>query len=445
MRVVIIGGSFAGLTCAQTLNQLAPETEVVILDENPVGAYIPNGLNWLYQGRIKTLRDSLFMAEENLSQMPLKLYANHKVLAIDSQSKQLNIEHDGQSSVMTYDQLVCAMGASSRSSYIEGSDLAGVVTTKDFTSSQEAKHYLDTANHIVIIGAGLVGLEACYAYAKQGKTITLLEAGPRPDFKHTDEDMLTDLLAALSDMGVTLMTNTRARAIVKENSQLFVQTDKQTVIGDAVLLAVNFRPNSQLLDGQVTLNMDQTVQVNELMQTSDASIYAVGDLVNHLTPQGQRAYIPLISNAIRTGEQAAYGILGHNRTLSPSVKAVGHHVFGLFRYSIGSTQEEVSLYEDVVSYHYSEKLSPLDQRMLQLKLITSQADGRFLGAQVLSTVDISPLVAQLVTVMSQGLKDEQVAGQDFLMSFGQSDLYYHFHKAVQAIYEKRLGLCKSNV
>lgn len=443
MRVVIIGASFAGLTCLKKLGQLMPEAEFVLIDEHQEVGYIPNSLNWYYQGKIEQLGEFVF-SREVFQSLNLISFLGHQVISIDGGLKEVIVEREGEEQVIAYDKLVCAMGASPQSSYIEGTDLTGVLTTKDYYSSEIAKEWLNRSERLVIVGTGPVGLEACHTYHALGKQVTLVEAGPRLNFRDTDEEMISPLLDYLRQHQVSYFVNERVESITESEQGLLVKTHNQHLLADAVLLAVNFRPNSTLLESQVLMNFDKTIIVDEMMRTSDSDIYAIGDLVSQVAPSGERAYIPLVSNAIRTAEQAAYAIYGYtNRPLLPSVKAVTHSVFGFYRSSLGQTEEEASLYSEVVTHYYDTKASMLSGDFLALKLIVSKKDGLFLGAQIIASVDVSPIVAQLVTAMSHQLTDKDLASQDFMLSLGHMELYYHLHQAVQAIFEKRIGICKS--
>lgn len=442
MRVLIIGASFAGVSCALRVKRLRPEFEVVVLDQATLIGYMPNGLNWYYQHKIQHLEEAVYLSREALEEADIAVGLGEKLLAIEPISKEIVVERGGGQIRYAYDYLVLAMGSRQESTYIEAGNLSRVLTLKDYEASRAAQQVLDQAGHVTVVGGGVIGLEASQTYSKLGKQVTLLESTDSLDFKNTDQDMLAPLLDRMEKAGVEVGLSQRVESIREtKTGRLEVVTNQRIIETDAVVLGVNFRPNSQLLEGLIDLHLDKTVKVDTYMQTSLTSVYAVGDLIQLPTANGQSHYLPLVGNAIRTGEIAASHIAGSPESLPPLVKLLGSHHFGLYRASVGLTQEEAELYEDCQVTYYSSLLSPLNPEELTIKLIVSQETGKILGGQFLSVVDCLGLANWLALAISQGMSDGELARQEFIWSVGDASIYGHLHSALLQSFEMRDDGC----
>lgn len=437
-KIHIIGASFAAIACAEQLVTLKPEAEIILIDKESKSNYLPNGLNYYLRQSITDLSQSLWDSP---------ILHGHKqvdrlqgeVIEINSQEKSLSLKlADGSICQEAYETLVCAMGAKAESHYIKGADNEKVLTTKYFTNSRDALDKIDDSQAILVIGAGPIGIDLAYSLSLKGKSVTLIEAADHVDFHQTDIEMLDPLLTEMANMGICLLTQTRIKAIEETPQGLSLVTDKGEVIsGDLAFLAVNFRPNSDLLDSQVECLLDKTVKVDEHFKTSNPSIYAIGDLVSsQFSPLGIPYYTPLINQAVRSGQALAYHLAGYNVPMLESTKVVGGHHFGYYRSSVGITEEEASIYSDLVTFVYQAELEE-DSSIFRIKLIVSQCDGRLLGAQCLSKVNHLLLTNQLSQAVSQKLCDYQLAFQDFIFLKGESELAYHLHQACLEVFEKR--------
>lgn len=437
-KIHIIGASFAAIACAEQLVKLKPEVKIILIDKERKSNYLPNGLNYYLRQTITDLSQAIWDSSIlHDHQQVQRIYG--EVIEIDSRQKCLRLKlEDGSVCDEGYETLVCAMGAKAESHYIKGADNAKVLTTKYFTNSQEALSKIDDSQKILVVGAGPIGIDLAYSLSLKGKSVTLIEASDHIDFHQTDKEMLAPLLAQMAKMGVLVLTKTRIKAIEEENHILSLVTDKGEVInGDLAFLAVNFRPNSDLLEGQVDCLLDKTVQVDQQFRTSNSSIYAIGDLVSpQFSPLGIPYYTPLINQAVRSGQALAYHLAGYQVPKLESTKVVGAHHFGYYRSSVGITEEEASIYNDLVTHIYHAALED-DSSIFSLKLIANKSDGRLLGAQCLSKVNNLLLTNQLSQAVSHKLCDYQLAFQDFIFLKGDSELAYHLHQACLGLFEKR--------
>ncbi|HEP1517375.1 TPA: FAD-dependent oxidoreductase [Streptococcus pyogenes] len=435
----VIGASFAGLAFVDKYKDLNPDSQIILIDKESCPNYIPNGINQLFRGDIQDLSDAMW----GRACLAAQIESNHRfiqaeVLAIEAPSNTLLLK-DSQGRVFEegYETLVCAMGASPQSHYIETSQTNKVLLTKYYEESQASLKLIEASQEVLVIGAGLIGLDLAYSLSLQGKRVKLIEAAERPDFYQTDAELIAPVMAEMSTHHVTFINNKRVTAIHEIEGKVVAHTEQgDTFQGDLAILAINFRPNTHLLQGQVACALDKTILVNENLQTSQANIYAIGDMVSlHFGILGMDYYTPLINQAMKTGQALALHLAGYPIPPLQTVKVLGSSHFGYYRASVGVTEEEAELYMDTCSYLYQNGDS---KNLFWLKLIARKTDGILIGAQLLSKTNALVIANQLGQALALKVTDADLAFQDFLFLQGHSDLAYHLHEACLKLFEKRL-------
>ncbi|MGT2934080.1 NAD(P)/FAD-dependent oxidoreductase [Streptococcus catagoni] len=441
-KIHIIGASFAGLACAEKLIQLRPDLQITFIDKERQSHYIPNGLNHLYRQKISELSQSTWESS-TLKDNDNVRFLVEEVVSISSQNNSLLLKNEqGQIREETYQTLICAMGAKPESDYIKGADHPKVVTTKYFRDSQKALELIEKNENIAIIGAGLIGLDLAYSLSLQKKSITLIEAADHLDSHQTDPEMLPLLLKEIEDSSVLLKTGSRVKEIREEGEDLLLITDqKDEIRADLVVLAVNFRPNSHLLQGQVDCLIDKTVKVNAFMQTTKDNIYAIGDLISSsLSPLGQSYYTALINHAVKSGQILAYHLAGFPTPKLQTTRVVGSFHFDYYRSSVGMTEEEASIYRDVISIVYKSDLGKKQESPIWIKLIATEKDGLLIGAQIISRDNSLLLSHYMAQAIQNKLKASDLAFEDFIFARKECELAYQLHQAALMLFEKRQSL-----
>lgn len=432
----IIGASFAGQAFVDKYQSINPDCQLIVIDKEKAPSYIPNGLNQLLRGDIGNLSEAMWQSPYQDPPSQHK-FIKAEVLAIRSSSNLLILK-DSQGRIFEepYETLVCAMGATPESHYMEVQPSRRILVTKYYHDSQSSLDLIENSQKILVIGAGLIGLDLAYSLSLRGKDVVLLEAADRPDVYQTDAEMIAPIMSDMSARQVTFIKNARVKAIKEVDEAIVAQTEQgESFQGDLAILAINFRPNSHLLEGQVSCALDKTILVTEHLQTSQENIYAIGDLIpSYFGVLGMAYYTPLINQAIKTGQALALHLAGYPIPPLQTVKVFGSHHFGYYRASVGLTEEEAELYMDTCSYLYQFGYS---EDLFWLKLIARKEDGVLVGAQLLSKSNTLLLANQLGQAVALKLTDDHLAFQDFLFLQGHSDAAYHLHEACLKLFEKR--------
>lgn len=442
MRTVIIGASFSGVSCALMLKRWDVEGEVVLFDKQELVPYIPNGLNWFFRKEISTLSDARFIRSNLLSEQGIDCRLGCQVVGVDYLNQSIKYVVGDRIEQIIYDNLVFATGSSAKSHVIEGIDSSRVVVTKGYEESLEAQSVLKNAQTITIIGGGPIGIEASETLVNLGKKVILVESGPSLDFKNVDPEMTIDLKNRMRDLGIELRLSTRVRKIEDNGDHfpLLIESNQSQWQSDAVLLAVNFRPETHLYRDDLTCLVDGTLEVDEFMRTSVPNVYAVGDVVQlPFMSSHDKRYMPLVNHAIRSAEVAASYILGVKRPLLPSYKIIGHCHFGLYRGRIGLTEEEMIFSNHAYrTYLYENKeFGRSLNHFICLKIITHQETGEFLGLQCLSDYNCLELLNVMSLILRSKMSIDDVIQQDFYYPVHNVNVVAELQKACQEMSRER--------
>ena len=435
LEIVIIGASFAGLSSALTVKKLNPNTKVTIIDRQEIVGFIPSSINRILKGKMSQLTEKNLITQQQLEDAGIELLLGQEVQSIDSNQKQVILD---KNTTIPYDKLILAMGSVQTSKRIEGADHTGVLTTKTLAESRHSQQALKEADHILIVGGGQVGLEAADAYTTRGKQVTIVESFDELAFKSFDSEMITELEKRMTAQGVRIYKNQQAESIqANENNLTTLTSQNLELISDCVLLAINFRPNTKLVEKILDCHLDNTLEVDDYLRTSDPDIYATGDLIRvpYLNTKSHY-YLPFISHAIVTGRIAAMNALGYSEPLEPFVRIVGAQLFGLYIASAGLTEEEAQLYHETTTT--IDRQETEDQSVITVKLITEKSSGRILGGQVSSETNILPIIDTLATAIKGHLTDRDLTLQDYLYYAMDQTMTSALHETAFLSYRKRL-------
>jgi NADPH-dependent 2,4-dienoyl-CoA reductase/sulfur reductase-like enzyme/rhodanese-related sulfurtransferase len=433
VNVVIIGGVAAGPKAAAKIIRMKPDTDVTIIEKGVFLSYAGCGLPYYVSGEIKeqkelmetpagVVRDAAFF----LNVKNLKVQNSTEALKIDRSNKRVHIKTlaTGEESWIPYDKLVLTTGASPVIPPIPGVDKKNVFTLHGIHDAEGIKTILakHKAKDVVIIGGGLIGVEATEALATHGCRVTIVEMLPQI-LNLLDSEIARLVENYMETNGVRVMTNTKALALESrsgtENIVTHVRTDKGDLPTDMVILAIGVRPNTSLAKqaGLAIGEITGAIQVDDHMRTSDPDIYAAGDCVeciDRLT--GLPCYVPLGSTANKQGRVVALNICGGNEVF-PGV--LGSSICKVFDYCVARTglseHAAISLgYELITAMvpgadkaHYMPK-----SRTLLMKIIADKKTERLLGVQVTGPGEGAKRIDVAATAITAGMTLDQLAQLD---------------------------------
>jgi NADPH-dependent 2,4-dienoyl-CoA reductase/sulfur reductase-like enzyme len=440
-EIIIIGSSFAGVSSALTARQLYPNKRVLIIEKEGSIGHIPSSLNLLLKEEFKHLSDKTFVNEEQLEASGVELLLNNEVLDIDLANKSLIVEDENTHESYRYDKLILAMGSSPISERISGSNHPKVLTTKTLEASKKALQQIEGSDRILIAGGGQIGLEAADAFNQVAKNVTLVEASDQLAFKYFDSDMTQLLEQKIQESGVHVIKGHYVESIHSQDTELNVVLSQDLeLLTDHVMLAVNFRPNTKLIEDQVQCHLDKTIEVDEYLETSVPDVFAVGDLIR--TPYSHTEtdyYLPLVNHAYISGKIAAMNLYQKTTSVPQSLRVTGSKLFGLYMVSVGLTEQEAALFYPIEMTILEKETTKENLSQITVKLITKKESGQLIGAQVYSQSDILPLADLLAISINTQMTDEALAIQDRLFYSGDFSISECIYACALKSYQKRLS------
>jgi nitrite reductase (NADH) large subunit len=370
-RVVVIGAGVAGVTAADELRRELPEAELTLIGDEPYAFYNRMGITRLVSESVSI--ESLYLNRDDWAESRKIDYRRGlPVTAIDRESREVVLA-DGER--VSYDRVVIATGATPLVPPIEGFGAEGsfvLRTIDDAVQIQQhvRRHRCRTA---VIVGAGLLGLEAAYYLTELDVRVVLLDRGPWPLSRQLDEHAGALLWEMLHDLGIELLPQVEAERIVADELVTGIElVDGGAINAELCLVATGVVPNSELAEA-AGLDVAGGVTVNDAMQTSDPHIYAVGDVVDH---QGRR--YGLWPASVEQAQVATTSIVGGEAAFSLLAQPARLKVPGIDLLSIGAVEASGDESRTVVVSAYGTR------RYRKLVL----DDGRLAGAIILGDPEL---------------------------------------------------------
>ena len=395
-RLVVVGGSAAGMSAAARAKKRRPGWEVVVLERGPYVSYGACGIPYYISGEVKGPEEVVVLTPERAKEeRGIEVLVRHEVVEVQP-TKKLVIALDLETSkekAFRYDKLVLAVGGAPRVPDIPGVDLEGVFKLRDLQDGIRLRRYLDEEKpkRAVVVGGGYVGLEMASAFRRRGIRVTVVEQTGQV-LVMLDPDMASLVEEELAKREIQVVKSAEVVRLEGDQDGRFCAVHLRDRVerywADFALLAVGVVPEVGLARScGVALGPTGAISVSPKMETNVPDIYAAGDCAEarHIVT-GRPSYIPLGTTANKQGRVA-----GEN--------AVGG--FGVFRGVVGtmvakigdlevartglSTREAEDAGFQVVSKSITSRSRAgyyPGGYPLTVKLIAERTSGRLLGAQL---------------------------------------------------------------
>ncbi|MFD7168551.1 NAD(P)/FAD-dependent oxidoreductase [Streptomyces violascens] len=314
---VIVGGGLAGAKAAETLRSEGFNGRVILIGDEREHPYERPPLSKGFLAG-KEERDSVFVHEPAwYAQNDIELHLGQIVTTIDRGGKTVRL---GDGTVIQYDRLLLATGAEPRRLDIPGTDLAGVHHLRRLAHSERLRHVLKALGrdngHLVISGAGWIGLEVAAAARGYGAEVTVVEPEPTP-LHNVIGPELGQLFADLhAEHGVRFHFGVRLTEIVGQDGMVLAARtdDGEEHPAHDVLAAIGAAPRTSLAENAGLAMADRAhgggIAVDASLRTSDPDIFAAGDVAAvHHPLLGTRLRVEHWANALNGGPAAARAML----------------------------------------------------------------------------------------------------------------------------------------
>ncbi len=323
-KIVVAGNGMASLRFLERLTERAPgRYEVSVVGAEPVAAYNRVLLSSLLGGEVNEAACG-FKPRSWYEENGIRLITGAPVTAIDREASLVQV---GETHALPFDKLVLAVGSLPIRLPLPGGDLPGVVTFRDFADVAAIRQAAASGARAIVIGGGLLGLEAAVGLARLGVDTTLLHVMDRVMERQLDHTAARLVKSAMEARGVRMLLTANTAAIEGERKVERLRLKDDTVIpADLVVMSVGIKPSTALASA-CGLELGRGIKVDDHMATSDPRIFALGECAEHrgiayglVEPAYEQADV-LARNL--AGEPAAY--LG--TALATSLKVSGLPVF----------------------------------------------------------------------------------------------------------------------
>jgi len=419
-RVLIVGGVAGGASTAARLRRLCEDAEIVLFERGEHISFANCGLPY-HIGNIIKEKDRLLVQtpEQMTKRFRVDVRVRSQVLRIDRRNKSLAVRDlaSGREYTEPYDVLVLSPGAEPVRPPVAGVGARRVFTLRSITDMDAIKKLVDEEKppHAVVVGGGYIGLEMAEALVERGLQVSLVELLPQV-MGTVDPEMAFPLHQELRSHGVELLLGTSVTGIQENgpNALTIQLSNGQSRDAGLVIMSVGVRPEVNLArEAELKIGDRGGIAVNGHMQTSDPSIYAVGDAVEVVDfVGGHQALIPLAGPANRQGRVAADNICGRDSTYHSTQGTAICKVFSLAVATTGLNEKNLKRmgrrYEKVYVHpaHHAGYYPGASQ--MSLKLLFDPQDGRILGAQAVGTSGVDKRIDVIAVAMRAGMTVQQL-------------------------------------
>ena len=381
-RLVVIGNGMAGMRTVEELLKLAPDLyDITVFGAEPHGNYNRILLSPVLAGE-KTVDDIMLNTRDWYTQNGIELFAGDPVVAIDRPRRVVRAQSGRE---VKYDRLLIATGSTPFILPVPGHTLDGVIAFRDIQDVEKMLAAARDHRHAVVIGGGLLGLEAANGLLRQGMQVTVVHNTDSLMERQLDKPASALLKVALERKGLRFLLAAQTEAIlgdVGESPRVIGVRfkDGSEIPADLVVMTAGVRPNIALA-ASAGLHCERAIVVDDTLQTFDPRVYAVGECVQH-----RRATFGLVAPIWDQARVCAAHLAGagHRRYVQQAT-ATKLKVTGVDLYSAG----------DFIGGEGSEDLVLRDPRRGIYKRLVLQ-NGKLVGAVLYGDVKDGPWYFDLI-------------------------------------------------
>lgn len=425
-KVIIIGGTAAGLSAASKAKRVDPSLDITVFEKSGYISYGACGLPYFVGDMIKEPNDLVSLSVDQMThKRGVPTFIHHEVTRIDRGAQTVTVRNldNGEVFERPYDKLVIATGARPIVPRIPGVDAKGVYTLRTVEDGIRLKSVVQSGarKKAAIIGGGFIGIEVAEELTNSGVEVHLFEMMPRL-LPFLTESFSEAVLDTLTQHGVHVHLNAGAQALMTaEDSVCGVRaTDGSETPVDYALLSIGVVPASDLArDAGLELGLKGAIVVDDEMRTSDPRIWACGDCVqmkNRIT--GGAAYVPLGTTANKQGRIAGGNLAGEHETFKGVLGSMVTKAFDLYISATGPSldQAKAAGYDAVSSIITKGDRASYypGSRDNTICLILDKKTGRLLGAQAIGSESVAGRINVFATAITCGMTVSEINELDLV-------------------------------
>lgn len=342
---VILGGGGAAYNAARAIRFRNDTCKITMISNEE---YLPYNRPMLTKAMMANFTDNQMAIEKQdwYKNNKIRVLLSKTVLAIHPDKKEIILDDQ----VMNYDKCIYALGATCFVPPIEGCDLSGVIAIRAISDVKEINRSMPSIKNVVVIGGGVLGLEAAWEFTKAKCKVTVLEMMPQIMPRQLDEGGSELIIKALNKNQIELHTNVKIEKIKGEPSvQSVILEDGKEFHADLVVISAGVRANDAIAK-EAGIIVNRAIVVNEKMETNITDVYACGDCAEF-----EGVNYALWSQAVEMGKVAGANAAGDNLTYSGVNGALSFFGLNTSLYAIGDNGKNPNIQYKTVEMKDNQK------------------------------------------------------------------------------------------
>lgn len=411
MKIIIIGGVAGGATTAARIRRSDETAEIILLEKGKYISYANCGLPY-YIGGVIEEREKLFVQtpEAFSTRFRIDVRTENEVIFIDRKRKTVTVRQSSEDTYEEkYDKLLISTGASPVRPPLPGIDLNGIFTLRNVADTDRIKEYINShaPRKAVVIGAGFIGLEMAENLHAQGAKVSIVEMGNQV-MAPIDFSMASLVHQHLMDKGVNLYLEQAVASFEREGRGIKVFfKNGQSISADIVILSIGVRPETTLARAaELTIGEAGGIAVNDYLQTSDESIYAIGDAIEFRHPVNGKPWLNYLAGpANRQGRIVADNILGAHISYEGSI---GTSIAKVFDMTVASTGLPGKRLRQAETDYMSSTIHPAshagyypDAMPMSIKITFDKVTGKLFGGQIVGYDGVDKRIDEIALVIKK--------------------------------------------
>ncbi|EKO3829509.1 FAD-dependent oxidoreductase [Vibrio harveyi] len=437
-KIVIIGGVAGGASAAARARRLNEDAEIIMFERGPFVSFANCGLPYHIGGDIQERSKLLLQTPESfLARFNVDVRVMNEVVSINRQDKTVTVKNllDGSEYQESYDFLLLSPGAGPVVPPIPGIDNPLTHSLRNIPDMDRIIKTIETnkVEHATVVGGGFIGLEMMEAFHQLGVKTTLVEMADQvmtpvdremAGFAHAEireKDIDLRLGVALSSVEYVANQSVANIEAGEDDAHQHLQgkltlslNNGDQLDTDILIMAIGVRPETKLAqEAGLQIGALGGIYTNEYMQTSDPSIYAVGDAVEEKDfVTGEQTLVPLAGPANRQGRMAADNMLGRQETYQGTQGTAICKIFDLAVASTGKSEKQLKrdniTYEKVYVHTASHASYYPGAETVSFKMLFDPATGKILGAQAVGKDGVDKRIDVMAVAQRAGMTVEQL-------------------------------------
>ncbi|WBW98735.1 CoA-disulfide reductase [Oceanirhabdus sp. W0125-5] len=391
MKLVIIGGDAAGMSCASKLRRLNKDIEIKVFEKTDVVSYSACGIPYYIGGDFDNWKDMIVRTPEEFGKSNIQVFLNHEVVKVNGDEKDILIKDLNNRRLLheRYDILLIAVGANPIRPQVPDVELKNIYNVKTIDDGRKIRNMVETmsSDEVVLIGGGYINMEIVEAMYKQQRKVTIIERGKH--LLNSFDDEICELIEKhLAEKNIIIKLEEEVIGFQGNDKVEMVITDKGKYKTELVVLGIGFSPATDFLkDSGINMAENGAVIIDRYMKTNIDNIYAAGDCaqVYHKVLK-KNSYVPLGTNANKQGKTLSDIINGDKRKIQGILGTTVVKIIDLQVGKTGLTEKEAK--ENNIEYGVSfikSKTGPdyyHKSEDIYVKIIYNQKSRTIIGGQI---------------------------------------------------------------